>query len=466
MSGKKTCANQPLSRRQFIKSAAATSALAAMPAASWARVLGSNDRLNLAVIGTGGMGHSHLHGLMDRRERDNLAVIRVCDVYRRRLNSAVSVTQATSSKGTMEYREILDDGDVDAVIIATPDHWHTKIAIEAMDAGKDVYCEKPLSLTIEQALECRDAVKRTGRTLQVGPQATSDDRYWKAQRAIREGRIGKVTWSQGSYCRNSRGGQFNWHIDSDAGPDNPSEADGYVWWDRWLGHEYGLAENIPWNADHFFRFRKYFAYNGGVATDLLYHKLAPILLAVRGPEGEYPRKVVAAGGTYIEKDDRDIPDTFFLTVDYPSEHSVVLVSVMTNDVGVDDVIRGQYGTVLFSGEFDSGTTGSSIQVVEQGEWWPEFRQANSGEFPHSMKRNDDGQDEPVPAPGTAKYEIHSSPRPDHMGNFLGAIRDNEPLHCNVDLGCSTMVAIKMGVESYRQNKTLLWDADAEKVVTA
>src|SRR5690606_36965262 len=143
-----------------------------------------------------------------------------------------------SNAGVMEYREVLDDPNVDAVIIATPDHWHTKIAIEAMEAGKDVYCEKPLSLTIEQALECRDAVKRTGRTLQVGPQATSGDLYWKAQQAIREGRIGKIVWSQGSYCRNSRGGQFNWRIDRDAGPNNPQDADGYVWWDRWLGHEY------------------------------------------------------------------------------------------------------------------------------------------------------------------------------------------------------------------------------------
>jgi predicted dehydrogenase len=366
----------------------------------------------------------------------------------------------------MEYREVLDDREVDAVIIATPDHWHTKIAIEAMDSGKDVYCEKPLSLTIEQALQCRDAVKRTGRKLQVGPQATSDDRYWKAQRAIREGRIGKVTWSQGSYCRNSRGGQFNWHIDPDAGPNNARDAEGYVWWDRWLGHEHGLAENIPWNAEHFFRFRKYFAYNGGVATDLLYHKLAPILLAVRGPEGEYPRKVVASGGRYIEKDDRDIPDTFIMTVDYPTEHSVVLISVMTNDVGVDDVIRGQYGTMFFSGEFDTGTTGSAIQVVEQSEWWPEFRKANSGEFPFSMERGEDGREQPIPGAGTAKYEIHASPRADHMGNFIEAIRDGAPLHCNIDLGASTMVAIKMGVEAYRQDKTLLWDAEAERVVTS
>ncbi|MCH6551968.1 MAG: Gfo/Idh/MocA family oxidoreductase, partial [Planctomycetes bacterium] len=119
-----------VTRRRFIQTTAAASALLTRTAAGLARVLGANDRLQVAVIGTGGMGHAHLRGLMERRERDNLAVIKVCDVYRRRLDSAVKDIEAEPAAGTMEYREILDDRAVDAVIIATPDHWHTKIAIE------------------------------------------------------------------------------------------------------------------------------------------------------------------------------------------------------------------------------------------------------------------------------------------------------------------------------------------------
>jgi predicted dehydrogenase len=327
-----------------------------------------------------------------------------------------------------------------------------------MEAGKHVYCEKPLSLTVQQALDCREAVRRTGKVLQVGPQGTSDDRYWKAQRAIAEGRIGKVTWSQGSYCRNSQGGQFNWHIDEDASPDLSPSEEGYVWWDRWLGHEWGLAEQIPWNADHFFRFRKYFAYNGGLATDLLYHKLAPLLLAIAGPNGEYPRRVVASGGRYLEKDERDIPDTFMMMVDYPSEHSVVLVSVMTNDVGVDDVIRGQYATMEF---------GDTLQVAEQGAWWERFREINSGLFPHSLERDEHGveqADHPDPPAGEAAFDLYTSPRRDQKGNWFDAIREGAQQHCNVDLGCATMVAIKMGVEAYRRDKVLLWDAGQERVI--
>lgn len=444
-----------VSRRRFLQTTAAASAVMASPASSWARVLGANDRLNIAVIGTGGMGKGHTRGLVGRKNKDNLNVIRVCDVYRRRLNVAIGIIGGSESSGTMEYREVLDDPDVDAIVIATPDHWHTKIAIEAMDAGKDVYCEKPLSLTIQQAIDCRDAVKRYGKTLQVGPQGTSEDRMWKAQSAIKRGAIGKVTWSQGSYCRNSRGGQFNWHIDPDAGPKN-SDADGYVWWDRWLGHEWGLAENIPWNADHFFRFRKYFAYNGGVATDLLYHRLAPLLLAISGPNGEYPRRVVASGGKYLEKDDRDIPDTFMMMADYPSEHTVVLISVMTNDVGIPYIIRGQQGTIEFGG---------SLSVKEQGTWWQEFRKNNAALIEHKMITNDKGKETPDPKPGQASFTIKTEPRRDHMGNFLDAIRGEAELHCNVDLGCSTMVAIKMAVESYRQDKVMLWDAENEQVIT-
>lgn len=446
------------SRRLFLKTTAAATATAAwLPARSYARIMGSNDRINMGIIGTGGMGTGHTRDLVGRADTDNVNVIRVCDVYRRRLNNAMKIISGDSNSGTMYYEEVLDTPDVDAVLIATPDHWHTKISIEAMESGKDVYCEKPLSLTIPQALECRDAVKRTGRTLQVGPQGTSAGHIWAARDAIDDGRIGKVVWTQGSYCRNSRGGQFNWHIDPDAGPRNDSTSDGYVDWDRWLGHEHGLAEKIEWNPDHFFRFRKYFAYNGGVATDLLYHKLAPFLLAISGHDGEYPRRVVASGGRYLEKDDRDIPDTFMMMVDYPSEHTIVLVSVMTNDLGVPDIIRGQYGTMKFE---------NGITLQEQAVWSEEFRKANNDILDITTETDDAGKTVTKPDKGKAVGTLDTPSRRDQKGNFFDAIRNGDQLACNVDLGTSTMVAIKMGVESYRQDKVMTWDPDSETMKPA
>jgi predicted dehydrogenase len=379
------------------------------------------------------MGTAHATRLAENVEAENVHISHVCDVYKRRL---MHVATVTGGSPTMEYREIIDATDVDAVVIATPDHWHTKIAIEAMESGKDVYCEKPLSHTIEQAIACRNAVHRTGRILQVGPQGTSAPRYWAARKAIQADRIGKVTWSQASYCRNSSGGQFNWHIDEDAGPHQPTEHEGHVWWDRWLGWEWNLAPKIDWNADHFFRFRKYFAYNGGLATDLLYHRLAPFLRAIEGANGAYPSRVVASGGTYLEKDERDIPDTFLMVADYPSEHSIVLASVMTNDVGLDTVIRGQHGTMFV----DEGP-----KLVGQGAWEAEFKAKNGGEM---------------------EAILETEPRRYHMGNFFDAIRNGDELACNVDLGCATMVGIKMAVDALRYDKVLHWDASQERVVAS
>ena len=190
----------------------------------------------------------------------------------------------------------------------------------------------------------------------------------------------------------------------------------------------------PRNPEHFFRFRKYWPYNGGVATDLLYHKLAPLLIAVAGPDGEYPWRVNASGGLYIEKDGRDIPDTFLMTADYPNEWSLFLVSTLTNDAGIPDRIYGKYGTMELGGD----------PVLRfNGDFKPEFMAKNEGKTETRLKLQ---------------------PHRDMEGNFLDVLRGNGRLNCNAELGAATMVAIKLAVESYRQKKTMLWDAKQEKAV--
>jgi predicted dehydrogenase len=423
-----------LTRRDVLKTGAAAAGALALGAVSPPAAIGANDRLQFAVIGCGGMGTGHLGQLVKRGEADNLRVVGVCDVYQRRLTRAQGV--APGAEGVTDYRRLLERKDVDAVLIATPDHWHGKIAIEAMEAGKHVYVEKPMTHTVEQALAVRDAVKRCKKVLQVGPQGTGNDSYWQARAAIQAGRIGKVTWAQGSYNRNARVCLFNDHgrIDATAGPDR--SGDDRVDWDMWLGHQWGLAPKIPWTPDHFFRFRKYWPYNGGVATDLLYHKLAPLLIALAGADGAYPLRVNANGGLYVEKDGRDIPDTFLMTVDYPGEFTVFLVSTLTNDTGMPDRIYGKHGTLDLGGE---------PWLRANGEMGPEFKEKN------------DGKDD---------LRLPLTPRKDMVGNFLDAIRTGAALHCNAELGAATMVAIKLAVESYRQRKTMIWDAEAERVVAA
>jgi predicted dehydrogenase len=423
----------PLTRRGFLKTSALATGALAWPAFSYAAVVGANERIRFAVIGCGGMGTGHLGSLVKRSEADNIKVVGVSDVYQRRLTRAIGICKG---EGALDYRRVLERKDVDAVLIATPDHWHARISIEALEAGKHVYVEKPMTHTVEQALQLREAVKRTGRILQVGPNGTANDSYWVASDAIRAGRIGKVTWAQGSYNRNARICLFNEHqkIDPTAGPDKSGED--HIDWDMWLGWKWGLAPKIPWNPEHFFRFRKYWPYNGGVATDLLYHKLAPLLIAVSGPNGEYPRRVNACGGLYVEKDGRDIPDTFLLTADYPTEWSLFLVSTLTNDAGLPDRIYGKHGTLDVGGE-------PLLKV--------------NGPFADEFKARNDGREE---------VRLPVRQRRDLEGNFIDVLRGQDRLACNVDLGCSTMVAIKMAVESYRHQRTLLWDAKKEKVLKA
>ncbi len=420
-----------LTRRRFLqKTSVGALALGAGPLIAPAiQAQGANDRLAMAVIGVGGMGGGHVSQLLELQERENINLVAVCDVFRERAKRAA---ERCKGEAFEDYRKLLERKDIDAVVVATPDHWHAKMSIDGMQAGKHVYCQKPMTLTIEQAIDVRNAARKLGKKFQVGVQGTSNDQFWKAQQAIKDGRIGKVVWSQASYCRNSRDGEFNWTIDKEAGPS--AQGDKHIDWDMWLGHEFGLAPKTGFDPEHFFRFRKFWPYSGGVATDLMYHTLAPLLLMIGGKNGEYPSRAVAAGGIYVQKDTRDIPDTFFIMLDYPSEHTVVLVSVMTNTSGWEERICGNEGTLIFQ---------NGVTLHPQDAWKEEFKKKNGTDGP---------------------FNIRTTPRRGHMENFLDAIRGKAELHCGAELGCATMVGIKMGVDAYRSRKTIVWDAAAEKAL--
>jgi len=426
-----------ITRRNFLHVSAAAGAAALAPEvipSTPTGAQGANERISLGVIGMGNMGTGHLKNLINRGEADNVRVMAVSDVYQKRVTRAVSICHGD---GYLDYRRLLDRKDIDGVVVATPDHWHAKMAIDAMEAGKHVYLEKPMTLTVEQAIQVRDAVKRYNKVLQVGPGGTANDAFWQANAAIKAGRIGKVTWAQGASNRNSRVCAFNaepFIPDPSAGPQATGED--YIDWDMWLGHQWGLATKIPWTPEHFFRFRKYWPYSGGVATDLMYHKLAPLLLAIAGPDGEYPLRVNASGGLYVEKDGRDIPDTHMITIDYPSEYTIFLVSTLTNDTQIPDRIYGKHGTM--------DLTDGDPWVRLNGQFAPEFKEKNDNYTEVRLARQE---------------------RRDMQGNFIDVIRGGGKLNCSAELGAATMVGIGMGVEAYRQRKTMLWDTKKEKVVS-
>src|SRR6266704_551274 len=153
-----------ISRRRFIRTSAAVAGMASLSSFAGSGLFGANDRVRIGVIGCGGQGTGHVHSLVKRSAEDNISVVAVSDVYQRRVTRAKEICKGD---GYLDYRKLLERKDIDAVLIATPDHWHSKISIDAMEAGKHVYVEKPMTHTVEQAIELREAVKRTRKILQV-----------------------------------------------------------------------------------------------------------------------------------------------------------------------------------------------------------------------------------------------------------------------------------------------------------
>src|SRR5215471_7366887 len=452
--------NESLDRRDFLKTVGATSlSLGAANSAfagkstskSDGRVIGANDRINIGVIGCGGRGSydAQAFDAFGKKHNNACQIVAACDVYEKRKKM---VADKYKVKGYLDYRELLNQSDVDAVVIATPDHWHGKMAMDAMDKGKDVYLEKPMVHTNEEARQLVATVKETKRILQVGSQTTSADIWWKAKKAIADGMIGQMLESQGSYHRNSTEGEWNWPIDPKAGPDGKGED--FIDWNMWLGSQYKLSPKRAWDADRFFRFRKYWDYSLGIASDLFYHVIAP--LNICWDEPQFPTKVMATGGIYVfkklpdGKPDREVPDTFHLLAEYAKGHSIVLSSSMANDTHIPGMIRGHEGTIIMvdHGQFERNVP--FITVKPQVKF---NRQAN--------KLYAIGGEEYEKKFGTADIQIPVDQRDmmeAHIDNFIKCMRTREKPHLDVETGAKAVVVINLAAQSYREGKTLYCDA--------
>lgn len=431
------------SRRDFLKEAGAVAGgtlLAANAQAQSAkiknvinpsRILGANDRINLGFVGVGGRGNSLLNEFTEAGKSQNSQIVAVCDVYRKRLNAAKTKTGAEFA--TLDYREIISRKDIDAVVIATPDHWHAPIGIAALLAGKDVYCEKPMTKTVEEAKKFYETAKSTNRIVQIGSQTTSSDQWWKARKAIQDGMIGQLLMSQGSYHRNSIEGEWNYKIDPNAGPNG--KGDDYIDWNTWLGS----ATKRSFNADRFFRFRKYWDYSGGIATDLFYHVVAP--LNICWGEAQFPHKVVASGGTYVFKDEREVPDTFHLLAEFPKGHSLVLSSSMANSQHIPGLIRGHEGTIM---------------MVPQGAF--EGRVDYITVTPEKIAKK-----KFVEKYMTEEVRLMTEKRESHYENFLRCVRTREKNVLDAHTAYKAMTTIGMAVQSYREGRVLYFDEKTERV---
>ncbi len=450
--------NNSLDRRDFLRKASAVSvalgsagvALASpkgtrsSSARSSGRVLGANDRIAIGVIGVGGRGSGDANSFANVGAKNNSCqIVAVADTYQKRVTAN---KERHKCDGYLDYREIINRKDIDAVVVATPDHWHARVALEAMDSGKDVYLEKPMCHTIEEAHMLVNTVKETGRVLQVGSQTTSADQWWKAKKAIADGMIGKMIMSQGSYHRNSLEGEWNYKIDEAAGPDGKGED--FIDWKMWLGK----APTRAWDPDRFFRFRKYWDYSGGIATDLFYHVVAPLNICWDKPQ--FPHKVVASGGIYGGPKfeyKREVPDTFHLVAEYAEGHSLVLSSSMANSQHIPGLIRGHEGTIIMvdNGMFESTTDHITLK--------PEVsrRRGPNRETPPTVTSMFEGykfgvEEVKIPVEKTDTMATH-------INNFLTCMHTREKPHLPVETGACAQVLITMAVESYRQGKVLYFD---------
>lgn len=280
-----------LTRRTALLSAAASS-----------QVRGANSRIAVGLIGCGNLGMRHLR-LYQKPMLDEglIRVAAISDIYTGAKRRAQQLLQLETKDVHHEYEGLIARPDLDAILVVTPEHWHHRMTLAALRAGKDVYLEKPMAFTVAEAKEIDETVRRTGRVLQVGAQWCSDPRYAIARDLIAAGAIGNVLWAQSTYSMNSVYGLWQYDVEEDATERN-------VDWPRFLGP----APRRPFSAERYFRWRKYWDYSNGVVADFHYHRLAPLLLALGG---RFPTLVSANGGIYQVKD-RETPDTFTMTAEY------------------------------------------------------------------------------------------------------------------------------------------------------
>ena len=440
-----------LTRRDFLGTttvaagAAVASSTFAHPAIG--RVVGANQRLNFAILGPGGRAQAHI-GVLNamKKEGQEVDIIAVADVWdgnkeigRGLYPSAEKCGIDVNDKNsvTKDYRRLIERDDIDAVVVASPDHWHAKMTIDALDSGKHVYCEKPMTHTIEEARQVAEAVERSGKVMTVGVQSTADPRWKMANEQITAGKIGKIMQGQTSYYRNSNIGQWRYYpLSADMTPET-------VDWKMFLGTEFGLAPDQPFNRGKYAQWRRFWDFGGGMYTDLFVHQLTHLIQAMGV---RFPRRVVGGGGLYLEYDGRDVPDVATVVADYNEGCQVVISATMCNDVQLGEVIRGHTGTIRFGGSPRDG-----YKIAKQNiDGRPAPPGANTGEGGEEFKPDQ-------PRDDTRALWDH----------YLGCVRSsNQETLCPASLGFAAIATVNMGVQSYREGKALFFDDKSGKVSEA
>ncbi len=441
-------------RREFLKKMA-ISAAALNSASSLLSVAGEkmvkdvktsispNSFINIALIGKGGMGTANTNTALTV---EGVRLVGVCDLYDKRLKDA-KAQWGNEIFATKDYREILLRKDIDAVIIATPDHWHQPIAIEAMNAGKHVYCEKPVIHKLGEGKALIEAQKKSGVLFQVGSQGMASLGNRAARLLVQQGIIGPVNFVDGQFT--AAPGRLN----AFTAPDDASEET--IWWDRFLGN----APKIPFTPQHFFAWRNWKNYGTGIAGDLFVHVLSSIhyIMDAIGPE-----KVYTTGGIRYYTDGlRDTPDVMLGYFDYPDRNNSGAFTVQLGANYVDGVSR-KWGSMDFrivgsKGTLDVGWDKVVLKTIED---------VNMKDL-EVVKQLGQGMDIPEKvSPREIVFHAEKGYRGghyDHHLNFINGIRNNTPLTADVLFAVRTAAPALLSYESYLRNKAIEWDAQKLKI---
>jgi predicted dehydrogenase len=419
--------SSPLSRRAFLGKTALAASLA--PAAGGGLLLsqasraraaspGPNNQIRLAVVGCGGRGRDVLGVFLQHPE---IVCAAVCDVDDAMLAKAVAQVEQNRGKRpdtAKDFRRVLDRKDVDAVLIATPDHWHALPTVYACQNGKDVYVEKPLATTIDEGRAMLEAAKRHERVVQMGTQWRSGQHWKEAIDFVRSGKLGKISLARAwSY--------HDWLGDIGNPPDSQPPAG--VDYDLWLGP----APKRAFNPNRFhFNFRWFWDYAGGLMTDWGVHQINIILWAMGV---SHPKSVSASGGKYVLNDNSETPDTQVAVYEFPT-----FTMIWEHKVGTGVGLNGRPWGISFT-----GTEGTLILTNKEWELISEPKKKGL-----ESRKVSFSEDERLP----------------HVRNFLDCVRSRQQPNENLELGHHVSAVAHLGNISLRCGRKIQWDGEHERIL--
>ena len=431
-------------RRDFIKRsavavAASTAATSMTATATAAPAVTSQSKIRIGFIGPGGRGfNAHVKTLCKlQKEGQPIELVAVCDVYSKHRQRAADHIEKQTGQAPdqyIDYLEMIEKANLDAVSIGTPDHWHAKQAIDSLQAGLHVYCEKPMTKSVDEAIAVMKAWEQSGQVMQVGVQSTSLPLWNDVNQMLRDGKLGKVLQYQTEFFRNSAQGQWRtYKLDKDM---TPSSID----WNRWLGVEEGLAEYEPFDREKYSQWRRFWAYGSGMFTDLFVHRTTSMFKATGL---RFPGRVVGAGGIFLEYDGRGVPDVATVVADFKEGvQGLVTATMCCANTPIRQLIRGHFGSFVFG-------TGEQFEGFD---FVPERPQVTRD----SKLKEERFTVEKV----ETTYE--------HFKNWIAAMVADDPSLCNNDprLGAAAVTTVILGAQSYREGKVFFFDDETYTVQEA